>query len=645
MAHRTRGHRSGTYDITEVLDVDEDHLTITVRHTGAFQPYTFSLGVPGTQAARQMLRAIAASITVSTTADAGSGWESVATLMYSVTYCRAVLEQLTAAGLDCFADDRVDIPLLRSLYEPLNESSKRNAVHLLARILQAEHPNGRPLAYALKNTRFPVEDSNTVTYDEPVADAIETAARGVWTDQYTLTRSVFERLGHDVRTGRGRGWLHTSAAEIIDWAQRTHPDWTDPNARQPLDGVFEHEMAWALTHPEQFGMRQGRQQSLAISRPSLRSIGEALYPGRATLTAALILHCLGENSGYNYAVLLGKSADSLIRIGQNTALEHSVKARNHSQDTRVTHTGSIHTPGGIIDTLAGLTRFSRHYRRGLLIDGRPAPVVDRLYVAHFANPAQSRVMSNADLHAGWRNSVFDAHWPGTPAAPHDRPIGDGRRRRGRDDDTNDQQLVRDDVPLHFRALRLVAQARAMKEGLRADVHGHSERTKVHYLAHVLPKHVFNTHAVAAQNAFHDDTIAEFTVVAPGVDDPVAAELAAVPADEAMDIEVGVCANGGNDPDDRTRPCSLGINACFTCPHGYRTVDHIPGLLAAVELTHVIERNNTEEWTTGDAPLLRHYAQACLDAFPPLVVANVERTVDLEPHLHTVTGMYLELRHG
>jgi hypothetical protein len=392
-----------------------------------------------------------------------------------------------------------------------------------------------------------------------------------------------------------------------------------------------------------FGITRGRPPM--ITRPTLRSVGRALYPDRTALTAALILHCLGENSGYNDSVLLEKSIDSLVHIGESTALERNIKVRSRSEDTRATSTNSIHTPGGIIEVLAGLTRFSRHHRRHLKAHEATAPIVKRLYVAHFSDPEQSRLMSNDDLHAGWRHIAFDNHWPGTPAPPTDRPIGDGRRRRGRDSDTTDRQIVRADVPLHFRALRLVAQARALKEGLRADVHGHSERTKVHYTAHVLPDHVFNAHAVAAQNAFHDDALAAFTVTRADDPDPVAAALGSTPADQVADIEIGLCTNGGNDPDDHTKPCSLGINACFTCPNGYRTVDHVPGLLAAVELTRIIEDNNPEEWTSGDAPALRFYAQAALDAFPPLVVSNVRAHVDLEPHIHTVTGMYLELRHG
>lgn len=619
MAHPNRGHRSTAYEILQVLDVDHATLSLTIRHAASYEPQKLVLKVVDTTSAHQLLDAMAASIKVSPTADRYSGWESRETVAYSLTYARVLLAELNARGITDFGDPRIDVPLLRALYNPLNEGTRRNAVHLLARIMRAEHPNGTALATALKNTRFPAEEGESFTYDEVIADAIEAAAKGVWADHYAACRQLYERMGYDVHQGRGRGWLHIPADETIAAYTRNYPRWSAPAARQPLDGVFDHEVAWALTHPGAFGLTKGR--PLHITRSSLRQVGRLFYPDWQTLTAALILHCLGENSGYNYAVLMAKSADSLTHIGETTALETNVKARNHSEDTRPTSTASIFTPGGIVEVLTGITRFSRHSRRHLRDDaGNHPPIVNRLYVAHAADPTQSQIMPNRYLHNGWRSDAFAKHWP------------------------LDSNHV--DAPLHFRALRLVSQARAMKEGLKADVHGHTERTKVHYLAHVLPAHTFHQHATEAQEAFHADAVANFRHPSLDDDHPAAAALAAAAENgQIADVEIGLCASGGNDPDEPTKPCSLGINACFTCPNGFRTVDHIPGLLAAVEVTHLIEDNNASEWESGDAPQLRFYAQAALDQFPQLVVNNVRRNVDLTPHIHTVTGIYLELRHG
>ncbi len=80
-------------------------------------------------------------------------------------------------------------------------------------------------------------------------------------------------------------------------------------------------------------------------------------------------------------------------------------------------------------------------------------------------------------------------------------------------------------------------------------------------------------------------------------------------------------------------------------NGYRTADHIPGLLAAVELAGLIERNDPVEYAAGEAGRLRFYAEQTLTRFPAPLVDRVRRTVDLVPHILVVTGLYMELRHG
>jgi hypothetical protein len=198
--------------------------------------------------------------------------------------------------------------------------------------------------------------------------------------------------------------------------------------------------------------------------------------------------------------------------------------------------------------------------------------------------------------------------------------------------------------MRFSALRLVAQARALGEGLKGDVHGHSDRMKVHYASHVLPDYVLNKLAVEAQDHFHDEAVARFKPVADAIEGP-AADLAAVPAELLMDVEIGVCTSKGNDPQSPEKRCALGIVACFTCPNGYRTADHIPGLLAAVEFSKIVERNDPMEWEDGEASHLRFYAEGSLKEFSRRVVENVRCTTDLRPHILTVAGMYTELRHG
>ena len=618
MAHPTRGHRSGTYEITELVGTDPDTLAITVRHAAAYQPQTLQIKHASTPAARQMLQAIADSIKVGDNGDADSAWESLATLEKGVNFARVMLDELSTKGLDDFSDPALDVPLLRSLYDPLTSNSKRSACHLLCRVARANHPNGAAISSALKNSRFIVEETDPFTYDEAVSDAIEASARAVYTARYTEARGVFASLGFDVS---GRGWLRTDAETLIAWAHEQRPDQCRVGAPQPSAAADTATCAaWAITHPRALGRIKGLRLPQA-HHPQMASIQRALYPDHVFLVAALILHCLGENSGYNHSVLLQKSAASLTRIGPDHALEHNVKARNASQDTRPTQTSSIYTPGGIIEVLTGMTRLSRYARRTLVDgEGKPVPIVDRLYVEHMAEPRDSELLTATRQHNAWRNLEFDAGWDEASAGP------------------------RSDAPLRMAALRLVAQRRAMGDGLKSDVHGHSDAVKTHYSAHVLPDHVFNAHATAAQDAFHDEAVAKFTLVADATDGP-AADLAAVDPADIMDVEIGLCTSGGDAPDGSGRRCDLGMVACFTCPNGYRTVDHIPGLVAAVEFADIIERNDPVEWVEGQASRLRYYASACLREFPPAVVSTVKRTADIPGHILTVTGMYMEMRHG
>lgn len=617
MAHPTRGHNSGTYELQEIVRVDADTLSLTYRHAASYKPQRLSLNVAPTPAAKQMLQAMADSIKIGTIGDRDSGWESSKTLLNGFYQAQGMVELLHGEGIDSFADSRIDVPLLRRLYNSFNGNTQRQACHLLARVVRDNHPQGSGIASALKNTRFAVEESASLIYDEETAAAIEKSARGVYTAGYMSQRDLFHRLGYDVS---GRGWLAVPADKLIEWAHRTHPEaCAEPDALRPKLGLRGDKLiAWALTHPMAFG-RERRE----IPGTELSQIGAALYPGNQLLTAALILHCLGENSGYNQSVLLQKNTATLIYLGSNEALERNVKARASTQDTRATRVDSIYSPGGIVETLTGLIRFSRLHRDHLTNpDGTPATVVDRIYVEHTADPSKAEVLTPTRIVNAWRSPGFDRYWP------------DDAEDRGRG------QSVR----LWLSALRLEAQRRAMGEGLKADVHGHSERTKTHYLAHVLPDHVFDRAATAAQDELHDKNIGKFTLIA-DAKDGVPGELARVDAKQVMDVEIGLCTSGGNAPDGGEKRCALGIVACFTCPNGYRTVDNVPGLLAAVELANLIEANDPLEWEKGEASDLRYYSQECLDQFPPMVVANVRRSTDLVPHILTVTGMYMEMRHA
>ena len=177
---------------------------------------------------------MADSIKVADNGDSDSAWESAQTLTRALSFCRIMLVELATLGFDDFANARIDVPVLRTLYQPLSGNTRRSACWLLARVVRDNHPNGRAVAAALKNTRFSVEDTNPFTYEESVSDAIEASARGVYLARYTAQRELFQRLGYAVD---GRSWLRMPAEEVIGWAGTTHPAVCEPEAPQPWVGA------------------------------------------------------------------------------------------------------------------------------------------------------------------------------------------------------------------------------------------------------------------------------------------------------------------------------------------------------------------------------------------------------------------------
>jgi hypothetical protein len=614
MAHPTRGHRSGTYEIEKVLLVDYERLELTLRHSGAFLPQVFHLSAVHTDAARQMLDALAASIKVSPNADRYSGWESTFTVTNGFFMASTMLAVLHDRGFSSLASIDIQIADLRALYQPLVSNQRRSAVWLLARVLRRSHPQGNALALALQNTRFAVDtETSPFTYDDKEAAAIERAARALLASRVEGQRQALASLEIDVSS---RSWLRIPAEELIAQARSRHTLVCSPEAlAPPAHAADEVLLAWLLTHPDRCGFGAD-----VLPHNRLREMATAVYPDNVTIVAALVVHCLAENAGFNLSVLLEKSAESLTLLGPDHALEHNVKARNHSSDTRATRLASLYSSGGVLQAMTGLTRFSRHSREQLVReDGERPAVVDRIYVEHTPDPTRAEVIVNGRIHRGWRSTVWRSHWP-------------------------EDAIPRAGIGLRMGALRLVAQRRAMGEGLVADVHGHTRRAKVHYLAHVLPDHLFHPLASAAQDEFHAAALSRFQVVSEA-SEGVALELAAADRTMVMDVEVGLCTSGGADPEDSEHHCALGITACFTCPNGFRTADHIPGLLAALDFADIIERNDPDEWQNGEASLLSHYAAASLARFAPEVVASVRRKTDLVPHVLTIAGMYRELRHG
>ena len=609
MAHATRGTTSHTFDIKKVISVDLDGLEIVYSDAAHASPQSVRFKAPRvTPATRQVVKAIADSISVH-----GDGlWESSQTLKVAKVWAQVLFRRLEEIDLEDFGNPSVDLKALRAVLEPFDPGIKRTANKLIARVLVEVHPDGAVLSRALRNTGYMVKESTTKLYDDAEADAILKAARGVFHEGFTAQRKLLGELGIDVSS---RAWLRVSAAVIVDAARLRHPELE--GARQPsLKAARAEQIDWALLNPRPFGATRGRP---VVIGETMESIGRALHPQTDVLTAALILHCFAELSGLNQSVMLRTEPADLTRTGESTGILSLAKARNHSEDTMAVRTESNQTLGGLIEALTGMTRFSRLFRQEHLSMGEDVPeVVNRLYVRHKSEPHSSEILGNQQLHHGWRSASFDRHWP-------------------------DRDLDRSDVGLRFTALRRKALEKAVAANPRADVHGHSARTKVHYLANVLPEHTLVRHATMAQDDIVDSALAKFTAVADSAD-PKAVQLTQSLGDgEPVDVVVGVCTTGGNDPDETSTPCSLGLAACFTCPCGYRTVDHIPGLVAMVRYAQVIKDNDPDEWEHGEAAILSFFASECLKQFPASVVKAIEETADLRSQMVTINGLYTELR--
>ncbi len=609
MAHPTRGSTSHTFDIIEVLSVDPEHLSLTIRDAAHAAPQTFALRVRGlTPAAGQLFRGMQESLAV-----IGDGlWESSVTLDRMMSVVSQLINRLTLHDITDFSSLDVDLPKLREVLEDFDPNVKRTLNKLMGRVLRSNHPNGKQFASALQNTAYMVKESKMVLYEDLVVDAIKHAAQGVFNEVFKAQRTVFESLGYDVK---GRTWLRISAQDVLKSIRSRFPELESAN-QFPLRSSHIEQIAWVLLHPEKFPLSNGRRRTPVLDG-RVESLGIALYPTSTILTAAAILHCLAELSGLNLSVILRTEPSDLAHTGDRTGILKLAKAHNHSEDTLAVRTESNNTLGGLIEALTGLTRFSRDYRLRYFEKRDMVPLVtSRLYVVHISDPSDCKVISDQQLQQGWRSRAFDKYW-------------------------QDDTIVRANVGLRFIALRRKVLERALDP--EGDVHGHSNRTRVYYLQNVLPQHTLVTHATAAQDDIVKVAMERFSSVAEASDPEVQQLRKAIDVGETADLLVGVCTSGGKDPEVAELPCSLGLAACFTCPNGYRTVDHVPGLLALVSFTELIRNNDPDEWEHGDAAVLNFYAKGCLAEFPSSFVAQAHAQTDVQGQMAIISQLYTEFR--
>lgn len=614
-----RGHESHTYDILEIVEADEASRTLTVRAAHQVEPLVVSLVSDDLPISAQLFRGCVDSLALS---GKGGRWESAYYLKNQFRYVRTLSAALVERGVTDLIDaSKVDLRLLRDAIADFAASEKRTLVWLLARVLKTEgHPDKR-LPSMLKNTKFQAgEHTSRNSYTSEEIDHIETVARAHVADAIKAHREVLAALGYDTA---GHAWTLPTAEEVITAArerdQQRPAGASLEGGRPPMASapLIDHA-DWALLNPD-FGFEAWNPHHTVQHHRILR----ALYPPLDVLVAGLAVQALADNTGVNMSVLLREHADNLQPTGEHTAMLGFAKARNHTAGTRPVKLDGAFSAGGIVRTLTALTRFSRHHRvtrlaeAGLLDDH--AEIARRIYVIDSIDISQTRTFDTALLaqHArrGRLYARLDEDWPGGG-----RPT------------------------LRFSSLRVGALVRGVKEDPLHDVVDHTPGTRIAYFANALPDVELHQLVTEAQDDIHSAALESFTKP-----DATARLVKAAKDGHLQDLRATACTNNGRDPDappdatDVDSWCSRGLAACFVCPHGYRTLDHAPGLVALEEYTELIAQGDPTEWVDGDAGVLHHYATETLRKFPPTLVDQARRQMDRTVELLDIHELYTEFR--
>lgn len=317
------------------------------------------------------------------------------------------------------------------------------------------------------------------------------------------------------------------------------------------------------------------------------------------LCAAMVLLSLLDDKGPNLSVIHSHTSDSVTHAGDDAAFVTSVKARNRQVLRTPAPKGGLFSYAGLLEFITAATRVERYFRD----DG--SDFARLLFVA----TGSTKVIDSRPVRAWWRST--SAEWP-DPRIP--RPAS-----------------------LSFPRLRKSALLRGKKHS--RIVVGHSRKTGRLYLADALPDVILIPGLVDTQNSVTAYWRKQTLPTGPG-DEVAAEDIACAP--KVMDVGVAMCVSNGQSPTNAERPCGLGPVACFVCPNGYRTPEVIPGLVAAIEFTDGIRKQEPKEWLSGDAPVLHTLARKALDQFPPPVVAAASRE-DINNARALIACVYMEGR--
>ena len=474
-----------------------------------------------------------------------SDWASSATVRAATSDAVQLAHRLVDAQKASVAD--LDLDQLLAVAKDLRNDSVV-PTRILAYALN-EIGSNEVTATALLHHRHGVRHEETVEpYSEEEVAVIRQVAWGVVDEAYEVHEAYTQGLVDWLPAGTSvadRDWWSIPADVVIAAAtaraksgQRTRErkrtgqrkrnrSVASLSARaihtnlQSGDMPIHEAIDWLLIHPDAF---------------SASGWQAPVFFEREVMTAALVHHCFIDLRGFNLSTMRNTGVESLTPTGPSSSMVDTIKPRAflHARETSGLRSRRI-ALAGFLGMVEALTKFSRHFRAQA---GYPPEVADLFYARHDPNGTVENALGDLSITVLVRRIQTAL---------------------------NDAGLDGEGFTLSFKKLRLAAKAEGQKNDPEHQLHGQNRRTATTYDKKMLPVTVLHD----SMNKSVDEIIEDgWDRVADAVENGT-----------LTDLTVSACTSGGADPDaDETR-CEQGILACFACPNGVRTLDHIPGLIA------------------------------------------------------------------
>lgn len=516
----------------------------------AAHPTGRQFGLGDDALARGLMRALAGRVAAF---EQGGSLSSSASVAASAEYSRCVLAVLRGNGVTSFDDPALTWTVARQVAAAREQPSYRTcAVALLADAVEAAaHPDDllrRAVRTLAKAGNQPQPATKERAYAPEETDAIEQAARQVWTEWVTSYKSLLNDVG--VPTDDD-SWLHLSGDELV--AQVTdHAAATDS------------PVALAVLHRVTTGRADTNhgQRAPGVTSQAACSLG----PMRVTtlrLAAALILMTLDNDLGHNPAPLMSMRPEDTQHHGNGVTVTELEKTRHGARYKVVSSSRRIYSFGGVATHLAALTLPDRHRRV------QAATTQDE----HDAAVLLFRTTQGASPDVAYFTCLLPEGLRFSP-----------------------------------RRLRKSALSRQIAAGKPVRLAGASRGQVEVYFTASLPQGL--TEDLVADGIDRivehaDKTLDALGIVNSTLDGDTPATVG------SLDRGVATCDTGGTDPDTQAR-CQRGIMGCFACPSARITRRNAAGLQAAIDLADHVRDHNPEEWDRGPARGLWAFATAALN---------------------------------